>query len=41
LTERLEMDYLTTLLGTNISPDMFEDDVLFPRVGYVGSLEGI
>ena len=27
------MDYLTTLLGTNISPDMFEDDVPFPQGG--------
>ena len=31
-----------TLLGTNISPTqgMFEDDLPFPKVGYVNSLEG-
>ena len=32
-----------TLLGTNMSPHqgIFEDDVPFPKVGYVSSLEGI
>ena len=33
---------LYTLLGTNISPQKwhFEDDVPFPKVGYVNCLEG-
>ena len=38
----LFLPFITTLQGTNISPQKlhFEDDVPFPQVGHVNSLEG-
>ncbi len=42
VTKSFVKDKKNTLLRTNISPQTgtFEDDVLFPNVGYVSSLEG-